>query len=46
MFVILMQRILEFGCAPVNLLGPGFLLGAAEYPAFHVLGFDHENTVP
>jgi len=37
MFVILMQPILEFGCVPVNLLGPAFLLRAAEYPALRLL---------
>jgi hypothetical protein len=46
MFVILMQWILEFGRVQVNLLGPGFLFGAAEYPAFHILGFDDENIIP
>lgn len=30
---------------PVNFLGPGLLLRAAEYPAFHVLGFDDEHAV-
>ena len=46
MFVILMQWVLEGVRAPAKLLGPEFLLGIAEYPAFIILGFNDENTMP
>lgn len=43
--VVLAQRVLEFARVPVNLLGPHILLGIAENPAFHILGFDDEHAI-
>lgn len=45
MFVVLPQRVLEFEGAFVELLRPLRLLLAAEYPAAHVLRFQHEDAV-
>lgn len=44
-FVVLPQRVLEFGRALVKLLRPLCLLLAAEDPAAHVLRFQSEDAV-
>lgn len=44
-FVVLPQRVLEFVAVLVELLRPLGLLFAAEYPAAHVLGLQHEDAV-
>lgn len=43
--VVLPEGILELVGVPVDFLGPGRLFFPGEDPAFHVLGFDHENPV-
>lgn len=45
MFVVLAQRILEPVGALIEFLRPVRLLFRAEYPATHVLRFQHEDAI-
>lgn len=42
MQVVLAQGVLKAVFAAIDLLGPAFMSRIAEYPALHVLGFNHE----
>lgn len=43
-FVVLTQRVLELLTVPEDFLSPLGLVGTAENPALHVLGFHHKHT--
>lgn len=43
--IVLVQWILKFMGVFVDFLGPGLLVGRAEYPALHVFGFNYEHPV-